>query len=460
MIKQLLNEINYIVGIDLSAHEAIVSYLDHKSFTPIIFDMSGGYGQSAIPLAMLYLVEEKEWLIGEQAFLNRHQENTIFVSKLLELNLQSNILTIGNHQYSSEELLLIFIKKILEGLVQINPKANIVDLAIAIPDDLHDEIEGLVELSLKPLSEHLKLQIVPSTKALIKYLQYYEVAFDSKTVVLYYEYEHFRTSTINKNGNEIHVTIDKNDENLSIKLIEKIIKKKFASIYLEHIKKEVMSIDDENSITELIHNQLPWFFQKYRLKQGMKIYYSFAYPPFQKLISFKEIEELLLPFEKRLREFVKTFKVDEYQVILIGTGYKMHWPIAIINEFTKPMNINPVGCISKGCCLIAAQEIIGLAKWSIKYKPTRRRHLGTLIIDKNEEHFMPIKEGSNLMIIDLEGYKESFLPIYYRDPVTKTLMIEQEVLIEKKSDEGVLRINLQMVYIEESIHIAVEYLPL
>lgn len=461
MTKQLsLNETNYIVGIDLNSHEAIVSYIDQKSLEPIIYDMSGGYGQSAIPLAMLYILEEKDWLIGDPIFLNKSQEGTLFIGQLLNLVLQRDLITVDDHQYTSEEILVIFINKILESFYQINPKAKIIDLTISFPDHIFDDIEKIFKPNFELLNQQpFNLQLIPTTKALIKYLQYNKVAFKHKTVVLYYEYGQFRTAYIKKDNDEIEIVPDKMNESLSIVVIENAIKEKITNIYLEHVKKEFLSPEDERNLLELIHHQLSWVFQKYGLKQSMKIYFNFAYPPFQKTFSFNQLEELILPFEKKLRDFLNNYLLENDQVILIGAGYKMQWPTIIVNEFVKPIEINPIDSIAKGCCLFAAGEIIPLPEWSVKYI-SAHRHIGIMVNNKNEDPFIPLTEGSNVLIIDFEGSDSLKLPIYYRDPSTKLLTVEYEVILEKKSNDTILRINLQLAYIEDNIQIDIEYLPL
>lgn len=461
MTKKIsLNEANYIVGIDLNLDEAIVSYLDQKTLEPVIYDMSGGYGQSAIPLAMLYIYEEKEWLVGDPVFLNKNQEGTLFVGKLLDLVLQRNTLTVDKHQYTPEKIFILFINKILESFIQMNPKAKIIDVVISFPDDMFEDIVKILNQDNKTFNQFkYNLRFVHATEALIKFMQFNKVPFDRQKIVLYYEYGQFKTTFINKNVDEIQIILDKMDETLSLMTVQDRIGKNIASLYLEHVKKNTLSEEDELNLSVLIQYQLPWVFRKHGLKQDMKIYFNFAYPPFQKILSYRQMEAALFPFEEKLREFIKHYNLVDNEVILIGPGYKMQWPISIVKEFVKPLEMSPLESIAKGCCLLAANKIIDLPGWPVKLMQYQKKQVG-ILTGKNKDQFTPLIEGSNFLIIDFEGSDESRLPIYLKDPSTHLLTVINEVLLNQKLRDSILRINLKVNFIEEDMQIGIEYLPL
>lgn len=458
----MLDETNYIVGLDMGTHEVVVSYLDHKTLSPSVLDLSGGYGQASIPLSLLYLLEEDEWLIGDSAYLNKDQEGTVFFENLFEADTNDRCFKIGNAQYHTKELLLIFIKKLIEGFNQINPKAKILKLTVSQADDIYDENKELLELSLMPLvSQGIKVNIIPYTQALIIFLQYCGFEIDDKTTVLYYEHNQLRVCHINKLSDQIEVEIGKTEERLSIKAIEKVIKNKIVRLYLESMKKDSLSLEEEIGISRLLTNQLPWFFQRYGLKQDMKLYFNFAYPPFQKVMSFKQMEKLVITFEEILEDFIVKNELKGNKTILIGEGFKMQWPLSIVKKHLTIIDINPFHTIAKGSCIVASQGIIGLNQSSIKYKPLRHKNLGIIIhSQQNEGTFMPIKEGMNLIIIDLEGLKDCILPIYYREPFSNVLTIEDEIIIKNHTNADFIRVNLNMIYREGTVSFTVEYLPL
>lgn len=454
-----LDETNYIVGIDLSAHEAVASYLDHKTLKPTILDISGGYGQPAIPFVLQYIEDEHTWLIGEQAKMNEHQEGTVFIKQLFELMLLGESLRIDDQVYLPEALVCLYIHKILDSFTQLNPKAKVTDLVVALPDPLFEEIQERILECLKA-SGLLRVQIISTVHALVKFLQYEAIDFKEDVRIFHYEHQQFRVSRLERNTEGLEITIDQEEEALSVKAIEETIQEVFTRQYLEYTHKTQLTEEDANHLSRLSYTQMPWFFQKYIQKQSMKIYYNFAFPPFTGLMTYQQMEDVLSPYKEKFKGLLQGYQQEQSLAICIGAGFKMQWPQVLLNEKMSRIPLNPFESIAKGCCIMAAQEYIRLPQWLIRFKPCRYRHLGILTWEQDQEKFTPIKEGSNSFVLEKENTSDNDLVIYYKEPSTKALTIEQTIPLEAEWTDTWMRLNLQVTYLKESIQIALEYLPL
>ena len=130
--EQKLNEIYYIIGLDIGNDSSSIAFFNLAEKTPEVIDLSGGYGRPSIPTMMQYIAETKEWVFGEYALLNRGVGTEITLSDL--------ITRLGSHEYvdldhkpiSVVNLLGLFIKEIIGHVKNINPKAEIAGIVAAV----------------------------------------------------------------------------------------------------------------------------------------------------------------------------------------------------------------------------------------------------------------------------------------------------------------------------------------
>ncbi|PKM93395.1 MAG: hypothetical protein CVU84_15520 [Firmicutes bacterium HGW-Firmicutes-1] len=451
-----IDETNYIVGIELAQQEATISYLDHKALKPVIYDRSGGYGQVAIPTIMQYMNEENEWLIGEHANINRDVEGTILVERLIERLITREEVVICDKKYLPETLLCIFVKIIIDSFKQLNPHATISTLAVSVPDIMYKDIHGYVQDGLNEL-EGIQVQVVMSSQAICEWLRYKKLPFEGRTFVFDYNYNNFTVSIVEKRGNSIRVELDSSQPQISMKQIDIVLQEELKLLYQQHFMLEQLSDDEETNLNQLFREQEHWIFQKYAKRQSAKIYYSFAYPPFQKVITYNRLEELLKSFKLILDKFVCQYVNYQEQVILIGKGYKMQWPVDMIGEKMNTLKLNPYDVVSKGCCMIASNRLLNHEEYHFYFE---QKQYGIMSIEDQKEIFVSLKHHDNLFIIDLEGEEELDLDIMSKDENNRISFEQKIVLSNELALEHKIRVNLQLTKVEDATQIDIEYLPM
>ncbi|PKM52520.1 MAG: hypothetical protein CVV02_01860 [Firmicutes bacterium HGW-Firmicutes-7] len=450
-----LSEANYIVGIDVTENEATISYIDQKSLKPIIYDRSGGYGQVSIPTVMQYVIEEKAWLIGEHANMNRNVEGTLIVDHLLEILLNKEEVEIGGEKICPERLLFIYIENILESFKQLNPHATISSLSLALPDRYYHDIINEVENGLKAF-ENIKLNVVMSSQAVFEWLQYIKQPFKGRTLIFDYSYNNFATSRLETKDDTIHLDLISSKPEIAISDVEKVFIEELNLQYQHHLKLQHLSKEELLNIKQMLIEQEQWIFQKYAKKQSAKVYYSFAYPPFQKVLNYKRMDELIMPFRIKLEKFIDQFAQFD-QVILIGKGCKLQWPVDIISEKMNVLALNPYEVVSNGCCLIAAHHII--KQDEIKFN-IQQKEYGIMVEVNEKVIFSPLNNHANHFIIDFEDESEASLDIMRKDKennfkIEQTISLNNALALHNK-----IRINLKLTKVDEDTTIKIEYLPM
>lgn len=451
-----MDEANYIVGIELGLQEVTISYLDHKALKPVIYDRSGGYGQVSIPTVMQYITDEKEWIIGEHANMNRNVEGTVLVEQLLDRITNREEVIISGEKFSSEKLLFIYIKNILDSFKQLNPHAYISSLAIALPDHLYQDIHDYVQDGLRAF-ENIELYVVMSSQAISNWLHYMKQPFEGRTLIFNYSYDEFSVSILEKIGNSIQVKFEASQLQISIKEIEKVLLEEFKLLYQQHLKIEQLSDEEDENIQQLFVEQERWLFQKYGKKQSAKIYYSFAYPPFQIVFNYKRMEELIKPIKIILDRFISEYADNLQQVLLIGKGFKMQWPVDIIKEKMNILKFNAYEIVANGCCMIAANKVIKQDEYSFGIL---QKEYGIILKENEKELFLPLKNYNNLFIVDFEDDDEVELDFVSKVP-NKNIVFEQKLALNNVlAVDNKIRINLLLTKVDEATTVKIEYLPM
>lgn len=460
-----LDETNYIIGIDIGLGFIKVSYLDQITLKPVVYDISGGFNETAIPFCMQYIKTEKEWLIGHDAKANINQENTYIIDNLFELLLDNKMTFIDEDTFTPSRLLNIFLDKVVISFKHINPKAKIISLAISVADFYFEQLKEVLKEATDSLDIN-KVYVNTSTIGLLYYLDIAGVLKSNKNfVLLRYEtafFSHFMID-IKKSNAEIYNYAF--DESLALNKIEKALESELIKIYKEQMKSNYIADFDMLNINKLLEQSLVLLFQKYEKKQQVKLYYNFAFPPFQSKLTYNQLETILSPFIEAFNQYIKKLNIENSIILFDGPGFKMLWPQKAINEIYSN-TVNIIDGIAKGNCLAAAGDYIKLNKWLAKADD--KYYIA--YINGGIEEIMPIdikKSGflqttyEQVFIIDFEEDDKARLSLVSTgEKGTKTIIDEVDL---KRNDEKnpYLRVNLKIdINNNTGSYMSVEYLPL
>ena len=81
--KELDDETRFILGIDIGTRATKIAIWNVNRKQAELIDMSGGYGNPSIPTVMQYIPENKEWVFGEYALLNKRDFDDITINNII-----------------------------------------------------------------------------------------------------------------------------------------------------------------------------------------------------------------------------------------------------------------------------------------------------------------------------------------------------------------------------------------
>lgn len=428
--RSKIDETSYIIGIDLGQQSAMISYLDHKTQKPVIYDLSGGYGDVAIPILLQYIAAEKQWLIGSDAQLNAYQEGTVTVHNLMDGLLSITPIQIEDMLVPPSQLLTIFIHKIMESFNHLNPNARIISMAIAVEDYAYEVVAGLVLEAVKP-NTHIKIRVYRASLSVLTYLNLCEIPYGEQFRILEYGYNALRSIKVVTQGNQVTLSLEENTSDICVKAIESVLRNEITSMYMNHLNLSEISILDQCNIEQIFDQCFMTIFQRFAKKQDIKLYYSFAFPPFQKILAYKRVIELMEPFIEAFNAYISRLEDQEVPVLMLGQGFKMLWPQTQLKMQAKIIEANPYEIIAKGSALLAGSELLAIENLKVSVQEKVVKSYGLRIGD-SEEDFLPLDENTQMFILDFEEEESVMLYLISQD-LNKAIITEAELELKKEN---------------------------
>lgn len=457
--KAKMNETNYIIGLDLGQRVAMLSYLDHKTLKPILYDLSGGYGETAVPLLLQYLIAEKDFLIGSDAKLNQYQEGAITVDLMASL-CSKQPLQIEGLSYQPSKLLRIFMEKILESFKQLNPNAVIEAITIAVEDVSFIQLKEVVLQAVEPFTT-IKVQVIRASQGILRYLLANQVPIEEKTYMMDFGYSGVARLVVEKKDNQYFVSIEDEDQNIAIQKIENAFRDEIETLYKKHQKLSVLTDLEIKNLEQLFDQSKLIIFQKFAKELGLKLYYNFAFPPFQKVLSHKRMQELLEPFIEAFKMNLSRIKDTDVPIVMVGQGFKMLWPQQLLKKTLRGIEANAYEVISKGCCLIAAGTYLNLEEFGVSVKQKDVKKYGIMLRGTDPETVLLLEEQEQVIFVDFEDEKELSLCLISLDE-HHNILVELEKQIKKigaMDDQVRLCVKLEIAQ-DETLDLNIEYLPI
>ncbi len=439
------DESKFIIGLDIGNSTSAISYWNMNLKEPQLIDISGGYGNPAMPTVVQYIPENKEWVFGEYALLNKgYFEDYTFTNIVDKLGSQE-VFDIDGKKVTVPQLLSIYIKALIENCTNINPNAEVSGIVVSIPTYMDEtaKYEFQRAITLAGFDKEF-IKFITDRECAINYYYYKEeIKTKEKIIILDYGSRELRGGVyeIQPKKNELDVTAISSiiNEKLGSKHIDNRIKDLFINYYLHETQTSLSDISSN------IMAQLETFSYQNRHSlfqnndRNIKLYFNFAYPAFQKTISPKDTLDFIIPLKREFEKFLNDICVkvvnnevrasDITKVICLGGGFEMKWTKDVVENIFPHSKIitmkSSKGIISQGACISAVTEV-GLLNSNIiviKDFNVINYDIGVKAISDSKEQFITLvnkgdfwwqKHTEKIFILDFSEKENPSIKIYLR----------------------------------------------
>ncbi len=419
--KKTADETYFILGIDLGNDSSIISYFDIFAESPEIIDISGGYGKPSLPTVVQYIPDNKEWVFGEYALLNKGIGKDITLFSLMERLGKKEYLDIDSRSISIVNILSLYLKELIGNVKNINPKAEIVGIIVSVPSYLNEEAMDELLLAFKAAGYDKEVIQLLSDRECIFNRYYFENEIkNEKIMVLDFASREIRGGVyevIPQSGKTLIKSISSLfDINISTKKINQKVLEMFTEYYCRNlaITESKITPQTRSQISSFVYQHKDLLFQKNISLKPIRLYFNFAFPPFQQNITKNEIDEALLPYYKNFKKFVERVleknvydgksKINSNEidtVICVGGGFEMLWAKSAVQEiFNKSKVIfykNSKGAISEGAAILAAKKLGVIEEQEFITEDINQLDIevGIKVIENQKEKFIPIVERNS-----------------------------------------------------------------
>lgn len=443
-----LDESQFIIGIDLGSATSSICYFDLLRNQPEIIDISGGYGKTTMPTVIQYIPSSKEWVYGEYAVLNRGVSDDITFSYLIDKLGKKEYVEIDNKLESVVSILSLYLKELINSCKNINPKSEIAGIVVAIPSYLPIEAKDELLRCFSLIGYDKKILEFVSDRECILSNHYFNKKVDKENIVILdYGSRELRGGvfSVTPKGKDVNVNTLSYlyDEELGTKNFDDEINNIFMKLYEDNTnkKRDNLSKQEKEQIISFAYQHKDIIFQRSIFQKAVKLYFNFAYPPFQCSFSKKDAEEHIKPFQKRFRAFVnnlmknninnKTMDISDIStVICTGGGFEMLWAKEEVENIFPDSHIakfkNPKAAIAEGATIIASSllEVISEKKFIIQDTLRVSEDIGIYVLSGDKDKFIPIiekntfwwqNEKSVKLILNEKTEEELNIELYLRN---------------------------------------------
>ena len=397
-----LDESYFILGLDLGNDSSSLAFYNILRGVPELLDISGGYGRASVPTILQYIPESKEWIFGEYALLNN--ESHIFsVSSLIELLGTNARLEVNYRSVSADRLLGLFLKELIGNINNINPKAEIAGIIAAVSSYTAPEaIDEIKRAFVAAGYDKELIKLVPDRECIFThYLAQERSARVKNVLVLDYGSRELRGGvySIKRGVNQFDV----NTENFmfSTELGTKNIDGDLINLFLEFLPSG-KSKKEQCQLIGFLHQHKDLLLQKSSWAKPVKLYFNFAYPPVQAIITRQHINKIVLPLKEKFEKFINdlfsggSMSKDIDDVLCMGGGFEMQWAKDSVMSVFKDKKVqfykNPKGVIAESAAFTAAKilEVVPADSITIHDQHRIRVDLGIMTRTDRKDKFYPI----------------------------------------------------------------------
>lgn len=454
---RLDDETKFILGIDIGTRATKIALWNVNRNQPELIDMSGGYGNPSIPTIMQYIPENREWVYGEYALLNKGDFDDITISNIISKLGTKELIDISGKPMNIPSLLSRYIKEIIEMCKNLNPNGEVVGVVAAIPDYFSEEAKEEFKRAFAMAGlDKVLITLMSFRECILRYL-YFDNLLTNKEKVLFMDYggEQIRGGLLEVNPED---KVNVNTESLSFlfdsslggKKLDKLLKELFITFYCDEtgLLRTQLNEDNIHQIEVFAYQSKGLLFQNYYKRKPTKLYFNFAYPAFQKILSVEQMDKLIEPFAENIKAFIlnllnKTIygvvkKQEIQKVIAVGGGFEMNWMKKLLeNEFpdiTIEYPKESEGTVAIGACIGAASYLGVIPELMINLEDDHKLtfDIGIKGLFEKQIRFISLverntfwwqKPKSKIFILDLGKDNEMEIPIYKKNEQGETMIL-------------------------------------
>ena len=477
-----IDESHFILGIDLGNDTSVISYFNASLAQPEVLDISGGYGKPSVPTVMQYIAETKEWVFGEYAVLNvsKHAMLTSLVERLGK----KEYVDIENRSVPVTNVLSQYIKELVGNIKNINPKGEIVGIIVSVPSYVSQEAKEELLLAFHNAGYEKELiDLIPDRECIFSRYYFDNQAKEENILLLDFGSRQLRgglyAATPGDMGVSIKTLSSLFDDNTGTKRVNDAVVKMFKEYYCNqlNIHEDTLNSATMVQLNAFVYQHKDLLFQKNIATKPVRMYFNFAYPPFQRTVTKNEIDSVIAPFHSNMEVFLRQVleknvyseqkPQDVNVVICTGGGFEMLWARKLIENYFPNSRVvfykNSKTAIAEGATIIAASELNVVKGHNLQIEDRNQldMDIGVYILSGGKKRFLPIIEKNSfwwqnpspkIFIIKEETNKP--LGIYKREGEGGLNLLEEIMPALPSRPKGTTKLKLEMRF-ESYHHLAV-----
>jgi hypothetical protein len=285
------------VGIELHETYCTAYYYDKQSQKAVPMDITGGFGQVEIPLAIKYLEGDEGIIIGEDAMLNNDNGEGAYYEK-----------------FTQDDTVLFndFLRELLKHIKHINPNGHV--LGYCMIDINRNEGVRFMDQDNWLKDEALKANIVMIDYGYrdIKLIE--SVSHDPFTV---------KEVKCLKGSGYGH----------ALEAASLLVK----DTYKDHQHKQILTEREDIACEKMAHKLIALALQKMANGQGLTLTFHFGHEPFRVKISHEIIGSYFEPIKRVFAKLIEEVSITypDAKMIFIGSGLKLPWTKQLLNALIK-----------------------------------------------------------------------------------------------------------------------------
>jgi len=409
------DEIYYIIGLDIGNDSSGIAFYNLVENEPEMIDLSGGYGRPTIPTVMQYIAESKEWVFGEYAILNRGMGREITLSALFERLGRSEYVDIDNRPMSVVSLLGMYIRELLSNVKLINPKAEIAGIVASVPSYFSETARNEFVRAIKSAGYEKELIGLVSDRECV-FAHHFRTSGSraERGLLIDYGARGVRGGVYSakEKGDTIALRSLSSlfDDNIGTQYIIEQVRELFTGFYLKNNPiqaRQQMERQLQEQLKAFVYQHKDILFQKAIRNKPSKLYFNFAFPPFQQTVTAEISDKLVEPFrqgfnrfirevlEKNLYENEKITAMDIDTVLCVGGGFEMLWTREVLSALFPQEKLrlyrNSKAVTAMGAATVAALKLEAIEGHTVVIEDSHQLSLD-IGLAVGQEKMVPLAE--------------------------------------------------------------------
>ncbi len=479
--KELLEESEFILGLDIGNYSSSISFYDWKIKKPVLIDVSGGYGKSSLPSAVQYLFDSEEWVFGDCAILNSGYFKDIVVTDFINILGRNRFMEIGAEKMPFSAILGKYLWELTGYSKNISPSARIKGIVCSVPDNLSMEAMAELKTAFSCAGfEKQFLSFISHSEAAISYHASENSINNGYVLLLDFGYESIRGGIFNVLDDcRIQKLLSIDHNKYGLRKSEQDIHRLISQLYLEErdiiqkgIPPSIFSEDEKNQLNAFIYQNSELLRD---ITRKSTLYFNFAFPPFKKDITPELKAGMVENYTQNLSRVIGGLK-DRFNkkinkkdttpintVICLGGGFEYKWAVQHVKDEFKDAKVfiypKSISALSKGAVLWSA-NLLGLNSGIVRKDESDsilKNDYGVYAREGTNTIFVPFifkgeswqKNNGSKVLTLLEENEHTPSISFYRKNENGDIIRLFEVVLEEleKRPKGTIRLNISMYFI-------------